>query len=328
MSYPLLSWPSTQRFDEADAETRAKVHAATNHQVADMRIPVDMAPLVDALYLPMAAWLGAWRDTMGRPLVVGLTGGQGSGKSTISALLRTVLEQGFGLSAATLSIDDIYATHAKRARLGREVHPLLATRGPPATHDTDLGLRTLKALAGLKTGEMLALPRFDKAIDDRQPESTWPVIEGPVDIILFEGWCVGAAPEPDNALGEPLNELERNEDAQGHWRTYVNTALSGSYRELFDLIDVQVMLRISSMDRVFEWRELQEAKLREAVAVSNNAGADLRVMDAPAVVRFVQHYERITRHLLRELPERAHLIVDINDAHQPSAVTINKPLPG
>ena len=326
MSIPPLSWPSTQRFDELDAQTRSTVHAAVAQQVAEMRIPVDMTPLVDALYIPMAAWLGAWHAAKGRPLVVGLTGGQGSGKSTISSLLRTVLEQAFGLRAATLSIDDIYATHAERARLGRELHPLLATRGPPATHDTDLGLRTLDTLTHLRAGEVFAVPSFDKAIDDRRPETDWPTVTGPVDVVLFEGWCVGASPEPAAALAEPLNALERTEDTHGQWRTHVNAALASEYHALFSLIDVQILLRISSMERVFEWRELQEAKLRESVSAANNTDAELRVMDPLTVVRFVQHYERITRHLLRELPERAHLIVDINDAHQPAAVTVNKPV--
>jgi D-glycerate 3-kinase len=321
-----LSWPSNQRFDEIDAETRSRAHAAVAEQVAEMRIPVDMSSLVDALYLPMAAWLRAWRNAKGAPLVAGVTGGQGSGKSTISALLRTVLEQAFGLRAATLSIDDIYATHAERAQLGREVHPLLATRGPPATHDTELGIQTLEALINLTSGEVLALPSFDKATDDRRPATEWPAVTGPVDVVLFEGWCVGALPEPAAALTEPLNDLEREEDAHGQWRTHVNAALAGEYRALFDLIDVQVLLRISSMERVFEWRELQETKLRETVSDSGNENSQLRVMDSQAVIRFVQHYERITRHLLCDLPERAHLIIDINDAHQPAAVTINNPV--
>jgi D-glycerate 3-kinase len=326
MPIPALSWPRTQRFDELDAKTRGTVHAAVAQQVAQMRIPVDMTPLVDALYVPMAAWLQAWRSAKSGPLIVGLTGGQGSGKSTISALLRTVLEHGFGLRAATLSIDDIYSTRAERARLGREIHPLLATRGPPATHDTGLGLRTLEALTSLRAGEVFAVPSFDKAVDDRRPETEWPTVSGPVDVVLFEGWCVGASAEPDAALLEPLNSLERTQDPQGRWRAHVNAALADDYRALFNLVDVQVFLRISSMERVFEWRELQEAKLRKSVGASSNADSELRVMDSQTVVRFVQHYERITRHLLRELPERAHLIVDINDAHQPSAVTINKPV--
>ena len=78
-------------FASFTARARAAAIPVVQEQTEAMRIPIDMTPLVDALYLPMAAWLKQWRTQLGRPIVVGLTGGQGSGKSTISALLRSVL---------------------------------------------------------------------------------------------------------------------------------------------------------------------------------------------------------------------------------------------
>ena len=291
-----------------------------------MAIDADLAPWLRAMYLPLAAWLEQARGRAGRALVVGLTGGQGSGKSTVGALLAAVLREGFGAQAAVLSVDDLYLTHADRQRLGRETHPLFVTRGPPGTHDPALGLATIERLLAQGPGARTALPSFDKAIDDRRPRASWPVHEGPADYLLFEGWCVGARPQSAAALAEPVNALEREEDADGRWRGAVNAALAGPYRALFDRIDVQIMLRIDGMERVHEWRRLQEEKLKERVAREGTEGAPVRVMSDADLERFIAHYERITRHLLEEMPERADIVFDIDERHQPAAVRINRPL--
>ena len=150
--------------------------------------------------------------------------------------------------------------------------------------------------------------------------------EGSADYVLFEGWCVGAGPQPAAALAPPVNALEREEDPDGQWRGAVNAALAGPYRTLFERIDVQIMLRVAGMERVLEWRRLQEKKLKARVAREGTGGAPSRVMSDSELLRFVAHYERITRHLLDEMPERADIVFDIDDGHQPAAVRINRPL--
>jgi len=291
-----------------------------------MAIDADLEPWLSAMYLPLAAWLERARAHAGRAIVVGLTGGQGSGKSTVAALLATVLHDGFGARSALLSIDDLYLTHGERRRLGREVHPLFATRGPPGTHDPELGLETIDRLLAQGPGERCALPSFDKAIDDQRPRADWPAHEGRTDCVLFEGWCVGARPQSAAALVRPVNALEREEDIGGVWREEVNAALAGPYRTLFERIDVQIMLRVAGMDRVLEWRRLQEKKLKARVAREGTGGVPSRVMSDEELLRFVAHYERITRHLLDEMPARADIVFDIDDRHQPAAVRINRPL--
>src|SRR5690606_18641991 len=147
-----------------------------------------------------------------RARVYGVTGLQGTGKSTLAAQMAALAAER-GHAVAVLSVDDVYLDHDERVRLAREVHPLLATRGPPGTHDVALACCTLDAL---RAGEPVALPRFDKLADRRLPEADWPRA-GPVDLVLFEGWFLGTPAEPDSALAEPLNALERDEDPDGRW---------------------------------------------------------------------------------------------------------------
>lgn len=246
-----------------------------------------------------------------RPLVVGICGAQGSGKSTLVAALAEQLEcEGI---AAALSLDDLYLTRAQRATLAREVHPLLATRGVPGTHDVGLGLQILDALA---QGEAARLPRFDKALDDRAPSAAWPSAPSDTQVLLLEGWCIGARPQAEAALAAPVNALEQVEDPDGIWRCYANTALSGSYQSLFARIDLLVLLAAPGWDIVARWREQQEAELR---ASSTGAG----VMTPAEVTRFIQHYERLTRHILAEMPSRADVVVRLGERREVLAIAYN-----
>ena len=323
-----IRWPHGQRFlsDEAIARTARACRNAFRHACEDMAIDADLEPWLGAMYLPLAGWLAKARARAGRAIVVGVTGGQGSGKSTLCTLLAVVLREAFHAGAACFSLDDLYHTRSERRRLGVEVHPLFATRGPPGTHDAALGLAIIDRLLSQSAGQRTVLPSFDKATDERRPHDAGPVHEGPVDYLLFEGWCVGARAQSAAALRAPANALERDEDAGGRWRGAVNDALAGPYRALFARIDVQIMLRIDGMARVFEWRRLQEEKLRRRVEREGSGGAPSRVMNDAELDRFIAHYERITRHLLEEMPGRADIVIDIDHCHQPAAVRINRPL--
>ena len=242
-----------------------------------------------------------------RPLIVGVCGSQGSGKSTACEALARRFRKA-GMVVANLSLDDLYLPLATRVKLSADVHPLLRTRGVPGTHDTALGMQTFAALA--RTGEV-KLPRFDKAIDDRRPQEQWDSLAGPADLVLFEGWCVGARPQSAAALLQPVNELEATEDADGRWRRYVNDRLAADYQLLFDRIDLLVLLAAPSFDVVLKWRIQQEHALLDRVNRSGLAGTG--VMSDAAVARFIQHYERLTRHVLEEMPERAGLVIRLGE---------------
>ncbi|QFU76732.1 hypothetical protein EY643_14305 [Halioglobus maricola] len=245
-------------------------------------------------FAPVANLLVEHQNGARRPLLVAVNGSQGSGKSTLCAYLVSRFRHEHGLVALSLSLDDFYLTRAERQELAASVHPLFATRGVPGTHDMALLLKTLEAMLA---GETPVIPRFDKATDDRAPAEAWEYPEAPVDIILLEGWCLGARSVDTAELAVPVNALESLEDTDGAWRDRVNQALATDFPVLYDLVDEWLMLKAPSFDCVYRWRLEQEEKLAQRRAGSG-------VMSAEEVGRFIQHYQRVTNHCLQQLPRR------------------------
>jgi D-glycerate 3-kinase len=128
-----------------------------------------------------------------------------------------------------------------------------------------------------------------------------------VDVIILEGWCVGAVAQSDEALEQPVNDLERLEDPLGTWRGHVNRELAGRYRELTEELDYLVLLAAPSFDVVYDWRRQQENSLRKAGLKGGPITSG--IMNDRALARFIAHYERLTRHILAEMPARADLVV-------------------
>ncbi len=213
----------------AAAELAAMLPAAVPEQWRDLAValqqwsrqhdPVIGAAIGDRQQNQMASEGARLRDRAGR--VLGICGGQGAGKSSLAAGVVAAAER-TGQCAVSLSLDDFYLTRAQRTDLARQVHPLLVTRGVPGTHDVALCIRTIEAL--LVPGNH-QIPRFDKGQDDRQSRDKWDAVAGPFDLVVLEGWCVGAPPQPLGALSAPCNELESSTDPQGVWRGYVNDCL-------------------------------------------------------------------------------------------------------
>ncbi len=282
-----------------------------NEQIESSR---EAHELLSGLYLPIADWL--IQRGAAPPHFIGINGAQGSGKSTLCKILQLILSKGFGKRVATLSIDDLYLTRTERLTLAKTVHPLLITRGVPGTHDIELGLQLFQQLRNQQGS--IKLPRFDKTLDDRADESTWPRIDLPVDMVLFEGWCVGTQAQEDTDLDAPINALERDEDSDGQWRRYVNQQLTENYPALFKQLHTLVMLEIPDLDKVMEWRSLQEQKLRQ------QKGDKHHVMDKTAIARFIMHFERLTRANLVEIPQRTDLLLKLNDQHQIREICIRK----
>ena len=284
--------------------------------LADQSLPASYAGFIDQALRPIAARVVAQRSRFGQTLVVGFTGAQGSGKSAGAGAMALLLRHS-GLNAAVLSIDDLYLTKAERQRLAAQVHPLLATRGVPGTHDVTLGIEVIDALG--RAGSV-ALPRFDKGADDRRPRSDWDQVEGRVDVVLFEGWCVGARPQPASALAQPVNDLERTRDPGGVWRRYANDALAGPYQDLFSRIGFQALLRAPSFDVVLGWRLEQEHKLRQRHPGQGQSDDQIRT--------FIQHYERLTRWIDAEMPERSDAVVQLGAEREGLGLTLAPPKRG
>lgn len=295
-----------------------KVRPSFMSHAAQMMIDNDLEQALVDIYIPLAACLVEVMKEHGATPVVGINGAQGSGKSTLCKLLGIVLEEGFAKRVVTLSIDDIYLTRAEREMLAKEVHPLLVTRGVPGTHDVALGRELLSGLRDIDPGQTIELPVFDKATDDRCSEKDFRRVTGPVDLVLFEGWCVDARAQRAEALSIAVNSLERLEDPDNKWRNYINKQLQEDYKALFDEIDFLIMLKIPGMASVMEWRSKQERKLSQTAGQSGR-----RIMDTAELQRFIMHYERLTRSMLAEMPDRADLIFELNQSHQIDGVQIN-----
>jgi D-glycerate 3-kinase len=268
------------------------------------RLPDDYRAIVDEYWRPLAEEI-ARRTQATRPLLVGINGAQGSGKTTLCHFVEVLLAER-GLKAVTLSLDDLYLSRAERAEAAADHHPLFATRGVPGTHDVERGMAILDRLLAGKSAD---LPIFDKATDE--PANAMRHVEGPVDIVLFEGWCVGASPQSAAELREAVNALERGEDPEGTWRREVNRRLATDYAELFARIDLLVMLKVPDFATVRDHRRLQESKL----GANNPAGP--AVMDDAALDRFLAHYQRLTEHMLAEMPARADILVELGRDQRP-----------
>lgn len=280
-------------------------------------LPEAFRATVDECYQPLARWVDTHRRTR-KCFLLGINGAQGTGKSTLADFLKTALEsetfsQEQSLAAcnvAVLSIDDFYLTRAERKQLAADVHPLLKTRGVPGTHDVAMLSGCLADLRKLEAGQMLALPRFDKARDDRAAARDWPTVSGPVDLIVLEGWCVGSRPEPIESLREPMNALERDADPSGHWRAYVNDQLKGRYADLFAQLDGLVFLQVPDFDAVYRWRLEQERKL-----AGRTGGSGTELMSAAELAEFIRHYERLTNANLASLPGIADVLIALDENH-------------
>ncbi|MGY1408657.1 kinase [Luteimonas sp. A611] len=238
--------------------------------------------------------------------VYGISGLQGSGKSTVAAQLVDAASAR-GLCAVAVSVDDFYLDRPERQRLAREVHPLLATRGPPGTHDLPLACTTLDAL---RSGGHARLPAFDKLGDRRMPPQRWREVRS-IDLVVFEGWFLGTPPETDEALRTPVNALERDEDVGGTWRRHCNDALTRDYPPLWRRIDRLLFLQPPGFEVVPEWRWQQEQSLQARDPAHGG-------MSRAQLERFVQHYERVSRHALRTLPRIADRVLTLDAGRWPT----------
>ncbi len=266
-------------------------------------------------YLPISKMINDEYLKKKKTKVIGLTGGQGTGKSTISNILKIVLKEVYNLETVIFSIDDFYKTLQERKKMSKKISNLFLTRGVPGTHDTKMLFKCIKSLKTNKINRM-SIPRFDKSIDDRLKKNKWLKIKKKPNIVIFEGWCVGATAQKNKDLNSPINKLEKQKDIKKIWRQKVNSELKKNYRKIFSLIDKLIFLKLPSFKYVFKWRLLQEKKLR--ITSKGN-----KTMNDKQIKNFVMFYERITKHMLKTLTKKADAVISIDEHHKLKSIRFN-----
>jgi D-glycerate 3-kinase len=261
-------------------------------------------------YIPLSFWIENKYKKKGKTLFLGFSGGQGSGKTTISAILKIILTKFFKRKIYISSIDDFYKTSNERNRMSNKIHPLFKTRGVPGTHDINL-IKNFFNFIKKKNFKKIKLPKFDKSIDDRlKRKESWHHLKKKPEIIILEGWCVGAKPQSNSLIKKPKNSLEKYEDKNLIWRKYVNERLKKDYKKLFNMIDHFIFMKIPNFKMVFKWRLLQERKLKKKSLLSK------KIMTYNEIKRFIMFYERITLQMLKDLTKSASIVMLLKKNHE------------
>ncbi len=266
--------------------------------------------MIKSFLIPICFWI-AKKANKKKPYFVGLAGGQGTGKTTISSIIKIILEKYFKLKVFKISIDDFYKTRKERINLSKKIHPMLMTRGVPGTHDIKMMLDFFKKVKNKKF-KKLKLPNFNKAIDDRFPKKNWNNINEQPDIIIFEGWCVGARSELNKILKKPINSLEKTNDQNLIWRKHVNQQLKKKYKKLYSQLNCMIYLKAKSFSLLQKWRLKQEKKLW----LKTKNKSSHKIMSKGDVINFMQTYQRITQNMFKNMPKYASIILNLNDNHQ------------
>ena len=266
-------------------------------------------------YLPISKMIKEEYQKKRKTKIIGLCGGQGTGKSTISNILKIILKEAYALETTIFSIDDFYKTLKERKIMSKDVSALFLTRGVPGTHDTKMLYNCIKDLKNNKFKRIM-IPKFDKSIDDRSSKKKWLKVRKKPNIVIFEGWCVGVTAQKKKDLINPINKLEKHKDNKKIWREKVNFELKKNYKKIFNFIDKLIFLKVPSFKYVLKWRLLQEKKLR-ITSKGNKTMSDKQVQN------FIMYYERITKHILKTLPKKAEVVINIDEKHRLKSIKFN-----
>ena len=264
--------------------------------------------ILKKFYIPMSFWIERKYKKKGKTLFLGVSGGQGSGKTTVTGILKIILKKFFKRQIHVSSIDDFYKTLEERNKMSNKIHSLFKTRGVPGTHDINLVKKFFNFIKKEKFRK-IKLPKFEKARDDRLQKKYWHSVKKKPEIVILEGWCVGAKPQSNSLIRKPINILEKYEDRDLIWRNHVNEKLKKEYRKLFAMIDYFIFMKIPNFKMVFKWRLLQENKLRKKSYLKT------KVMSYNEIKRFIMFYERITLQMLKDLSKSASVVIFLKKNH-------------
>ncbi len=276
---------------------------------------VDKIGKLNKFYLPLSEWIYSIYSKDFKTKIIGLSGGQGAGKSTITGILKLILKKKYGLNICVFSIDDFYKTKNERLRMSKKKHPLFITRGVPGTHDIALLNQTIRKLKQKKFRTIL-IPKFDKSKDDRYRKNKWQKIKTKPDIIIFEGWCVGTTHQNNNELKRPVNLIEKKYDENLKWRKTVNNLIKTRYKNIFNKIDKLVFLKVPHFNYIIKWRWLQEQKMKLTTKSK-------KTMSKTEVKEFIMFYERLTKHMIKNYSKISDLTIFLDKRHRSKKMIFN-----
>ena len=276
---------------------------------------VDKIGKLNKFYLPLSEWIYSIYSKDFKTKIIGLSGGQGAGKSTITGILKLILKKKYGLNICVFSIDDFYKTKNERLRMSKKKHPLFITRGVPGTHDIALLNQTIIKLKQKKFRTVL-IPKFDKSKDDRYRKNKWQKIKTKPDIIIFEGWCVGTTHQNNNELKRPINLIEKKYDENLKWRKTVNNLIKKRYKNIFNKIDKLVFLKVPHFNYIIKWRWLQEQKMKLTTKSK-------KTMSKTEVKEFIMFYERLTKHMIKNYSKISDLTIFLDKKHRSKKMIFN-----
>jgi len=266
--------------------------------------------MIRSFLIPVCFWI-AKKTNKKVPLIIGLAGGQGTGKTTITSIITIILKKYFKLDVFKISIDDFYKTIKQRILLSKNKHPLLMTRGVPGTHDIDIMLNFFKKIK-VKNFKILKLPKFNKGVDDRCKQNLWYKIQSKPDVVILEGWCVGARSQNSKELKKLVNSLEKIHDQNFKWRQYVNYQLKTKYKKLFNQLDYIFFLKAKNFSLLRRWRLKQEKKLW----LKSKNKKNLKIMNKNKVKNFMDTYQRITQQMFKDMPKYSSIVMNLNNDHE------------
>ena len=232
-----------------------------------------------------------------------ISGSQGVGKSTLSKLIKIVIERTSLQQVMLLSIDDYYLSKKSRYQLSNQVHPLLLTRGVPGTHD----IKKLEHIQQFNKKQFPILtPKFNKLKDDISKKTT---TFNKADILILEGWCCGAKPIAKNYLHKNLNKIEKIFDKNFKWRNFYNLKLKMEYQKIFNSFDKTIYLQPPSFEFVLKWRYAQEKNNAKKIKTKN-------FMNKNATKTFILHYEKLTKWMMKNMPVNADMLIKVDKSQK------------
>ena len=245
---------------------------------------------IEKIYMPL------FKKIRSKKMIM-IAGSQGSGKSSLSELIRVIYKKHYKKKVTIISIDDFYHSIKKRNQISRDIHPLFSVRGVPGTHDITL-LRNI--LWKIKKKQFpIYLPIFDKTKDARKK---YRKKISSSDLVILEGWCVGASPLPNDYLFKNINIIEKDSDKQNIWRKNYNRYLK-DYQDLFKLFNYYIYILTPSWENVISWKYKQELKLR-------SQKSNLKLLSK--LKEFIMYYEKITRWMMKTSKLNSNILIKVD----------------